>query len=409
MTVDSSVSIKKANTLLGTQFLADFGDQITSVLLALCLLDISKSTKEVGLVYFITTVGYVVFTLAGGLLGDRLSKRNVLFCSDIGRGLTVLILILAVREKSILLIYAVSFLFSFLGSLHRPVKVSIWAESIPTSFLERYNSLSELSVQTSTVLVPLIAAFFVEHALTTVGFSIDAGVYFTCAIIFARIVSSKSNPLSAVSDQKRDFLVGFKLIAKRAELSKYISYDAIQMIGYGAFNATFLVLAQRDFAWSKAHYSYHLSIVALFTVTGALLGATRYMQQVNPSHKLIFCALTSALAIFVALKIHTFPLSSLLVGICDGLTVLTMAVTRTKVQLMAKNTYPDFLSSIIAARYVTIKAATLLGTGTCLLMGDFISLKATLEFFAIFIALSAVPFFFGNEKLAVAPATSISK
>src|ERR1700686_209977 len=105
MTEHHNQSMAKANKLLGLQFLSDFGDQITSALLALCLLDITQSTGKVGLVYLMTTMGYVLFSFGGWFLGDRPSRRNLLFFSDMGRGLVVFLLILAVREKSIGLIY----------------------------------------------------------------------------------------------------------------------------------------------------------------------------------------------------------------------------------------------------------------------------------------------------------------
>lgn len=407
MVGDDKASFIKANILLVLQFLSDFGDQITNALIALCLLEITQSTGQVGLVYFITTIGYVIFTLAGGILGDRLSRRNILCFSDLGRGIIVLLLIVAIREKSIALIYATTFLLSILGSLHRPVKVAIWTEIIPINRLERYNSLSELSIQASTVLGPLIAAFFISSMWTSAGFAIDSLTFFICALSFARIVADKSKEHDHAQKDKRDLFMGFKLIAQRAELSKYVSYDAIQMIGFGAFNATFLVLAQRDFAWSKIDYSYHLSIVALFTILGALLGATSYVAKINGTTKLITCALISAVTLWVALKIQAFPLSSICVGICDGLTVLTMAVTRTKVQIMAKDMYPDFLSSIIAARYIIIKAATLLGVGACLLIDDFISLQATLVLFVIPVALGCVPFLLPSGRTLPAPISKV--
>ncbi len=276
------------------------------------------------------------------------------------------------------------------------MKVSTWAENIPTSYLERYNSLFELSLQISTILGPLIASFFILRNWTNIGFTMDALSFFICAIVFSQIVAKKSKDRKKI--QKRDFLKGFNIIAQENEIKKYVSYDAIQMIGFGAFNATFLVLAQRDFGWSKVDYSYHLTIVALFTTVGALIGATRMAAKIDPAAKLTACALISAMALYATIKVQSFPQSSFLLGICDGLIVLTMAVARTKVQLRAKQFYPDFLSSILASRSIIIKAATLLGTSTCLLTEKFISLEATLTLFIIPIGLSCLPIFFGTPR-----------
>lgn len=403
----SHSSLKRANSLLGLQFISDFGDQITTSLLALVLLDITNSTDQVGMVYLITTLGFVLFTFLGGVLGDRLSRRKLLFSCDMGRGLTVLLMIVAVHHKSILLIYLTSFLLSILGSLHRPAKLSAWTESIPNGYLERYNSLSELSIQISYILGPVIASFFIMRQWIDWGFGIDAITFFACAIIFSMIISEKRQPITPIKSN-RDLLQGFKLLVRHQVLVRYVSYDAIQMIGYGAFNATFLVLAQRDFGWTKIEYSYHLSIIALFTALGAMLGATRLIASINSLIKLICCALISGILLFIMLYIESFPLGSILFGICDALAILTVSVTRTKAQVIAKEDHPDHLASIIAARSIVIKFATLIGTSLCLILDDIISLKYALIVFAFPVLLSFIPFLLPRPRDRTMPLSSPS-
>ncbi len=70
--------------------------------------------------------------------------------------------------------------------------------------------------------------------------------------------------------------------------------------------------------------------------------------------------------------------------------MFTVAVTRTRVQLVAKSKFPERLTSIIAARFILIKISTLLGTGICLLIDDFIGLQATLTLLVIPVVLSMV-------------------
>ncbi len=394
MTENNNASVGKAHALLGLQFLSDFGDQITSALLALCVLDITQSTGKVGLIYVVMTMGFVVFTLVGGILGDALSRRKILCIADLGRALAVIMLIFAVQEKSIALIYATSFFLSMLGSIHGPVKISMWAESIPERSLERYNSLSEFSIQTSAILGPLIASLLILKGFINIGFGIDALTFIICAIVLSKIISDRAKPKAP----KRDFLKGFKIIAKESKIKRYVAYDAIQMIGFGAFNATFLVLAQRDFGWSKADYALHLSIVSIFTTMGALIGATQFTAKINPNTRLIACAILSAVALYCVIAFQSFPLSSFMFGICDALMVMTMAIARTKVQLIAKQIYADHLASVVAARTITIKAATLLGAGGCLLADDFISLEAPLTLFIVPILFSCLPIFFGIPR-----------
>lgn len=391
----------KAKVLLALQFLSDFGDQITTALLAICILDISNSASKVGFVYFISTAGFMIFTLAGGLLGDHLSKTKLVVFSDLGRGLVVLLMILALKEKSLPLIYCTSFFLSILGSLHRPVKLSIWTEAIPEQSLEKYNSLSELSLQASTIVGPLIASAFVLANGKAWGFAIDAMTFFICAIVFFMYFrEKKSHDFSYVS-KKRDLFAGLKIIWKDRDIFKYVSYDSIQMIGFGAFNAIFLVLAQRDFGWSKAEYSIHLSIVAVFTTLGACLGASSFVRSIEPNKRLFLATVGSAGFLWAMMAMQSFPLSSILVGLCDGLAVMTMAITRTRVQLKAKELYKEHITSIIASRSVLIKAATLLGTGLSLALSEIMPLTTVMTLMILPISLAYLPLWWLNQERAV--------
>lgn len=382
--------VRKANILLAAQALSDFGDQISFALLSLCILDISQSTSKIGLNYLIATLGFAIFTLLGGFIGDRFSRKNILFFSDIGRGATVLVIIYAIYVKSLALIYCTSFLLSMLGSLQRPSRISVWTESIPNERLENYNSWSELSIQASTIIGPLIASYFVASFMS-VGFLIDAGTFFICALIFRSLVTDAVS--TTRTPRAYDMIDGFRCILRHGEACRFIAYDAMQMIGFGAFNATFLVLAQRDFGWSKVEFSYHLSIFALCSIGGALLANSPLTRPFSSTTKLIACAIVSSLALWLMLAVKSFPLVSFLFGICNAASVMGVIITRTRILLVAKANFSNQLSSIIAARSIVIKIAALCGTGLCLYVADKITLETALIFFIAPIAFSFLPLF----------------
>lgn len=392
MTVkENETSLLKANSLLGLQLLSDIGDQITYALLALSVLDITKSTQDVGLVYLIEIFGLIIFTFIGGILGDKYSRKKILFCSDLGRAFVVLMMIMAFKYESISLIYLTAFTLSILGALHTPANMSVWAQYVPVGKLTKYNSLSQTVKHATTIVGPFIAGFFIIQNWISFGFALDSLTFLICAIGFAKIVVDKNTPELPPAPPQQSLWDGFKIIFKHSSLKRYVAYDAIQMISFGAFNATFLVLAQRDFGWSKTDYSYHLSIVAIFTFLGGGLGATNLVAKINDSKKLIFCSIISASAYLLMLHTKTFPTSSILIGICDGLAIMTISVTRTRGQLIGTQLYPDSLASIMAARRVIISGATLIGTLSCIYIDNFISLESTFKIFVVPLYLSLIP------------------
>lgn len=107
-----------------------------------------------------------------------------------------------------------------------------------------------------------------------------------------------------------DLLIGFRLIYRNRELYKYVNFDAIQMLTHGAFNATLIVLAQRDFGWTKSDYSYHLSVAAAFAVVGAAVSMWKSFSDFNAIIKLAICNIATALSLALMLYYKTFPLAS---------------------------------------------------------------------------------------------------
>lgn len=152
------------------------------------------------------------------------------------------------------------------------------------------------------------------------------------------------------------------------------------MLTDGAFNTTFLLLAQRDFGWSKAEYSYHLSIAAVFGILAASLATTKFVLNVSTATRLTTCTLMSALSLGLLLYFKSLPLGSILYGICTAMALIAMVVTKTKGQSHGNDIYRESLSSILAARAIVIKTATLLGTGGCLVVSNLLVCKQRYEY-----------------------------
>lgn len=129
-------------------------------------------------------------------------------------------MIAAFQMKSIALIYVSSFFLSLLGSLHRPVKFSLWAQYIPRNRLDMYNSLSEASTYSSVITGPLIASFLLTNALTTGAFALDALTFFICAVAFSLIASEQ--PHTRLEKKQNDDLFEVSTSSFAIESSKNI-------------------------------------------------------------------------------------------------------------------------------------------------------------------------------------------
>jgi MFS family permease len=65
------------------QSISRLGSGMVSVALAFAVLDLTGSVSDLGFVLGVQTLAQVAFLLAGGVVGDRLSRRGVMVASDL--------------------------------------------------------------------------------------------------------------------------------------------------------------------------------------------------------------------------------------------------------------------------------------------------------------------------------------
>jgi MFS family permease len=146
--------------------------------LALYLTRRGLSVTEAGVALTGYGIGGVTAQLAGGLLTDRIGRRNAIALSMIASAVLVL---LVLQARSTIAVVAVVILYSFFAELHRPASYALLADLTPTEHrmaaIAFYRLLVNLAFAIGLALGGLVAArsftlLFVTDAATSATFGV---------------------------------------------------------------------------------------------------------------------------------------------------------------------------------------------------------------------------------------------
>jgi MFS family permease len=153
------------------------GNGLFTVALPLEVLRLTGSSLDLALIVSARTVPAVLLLLAGGTLVDRMSRRLVMFVSDIACGISVglVAVLVATGNAGLWELAALSATFGIASAFFRPASTAINRDILPTRLLMSASSLSSLSQSLAQFLLgPLVGGIVVALNGAAWAFGIDA-------------------------------------------------------------------------------------------------------------------------------------------------------------------------------------------------------------------------------------------
>jgi|GEM_PF-733712 len=166
--------------MLGTG-LSVLGDGAYFIVLGWFVLSVTKSEFALGTTLTLASIPRIVFMLVGGVVADRVNRKQILVASLLLRFIVLLafvsVLISLHSETRLWTIDLMALVFGSIDAFFYPASNSVVPSAVPAAALAQANSLVQTIQQISTVLGPLLAA-----ALLWMG---GYAVMFLCiAIVF---------------------------------------------------------------------------------------------------------------------------------------------------------------------------------------------------------------------------------
>ena len=333
------------------QIISIFGNQILRYALPLYLLNQTGSATLFGTIMAISFIPMLLLFPIGGIIADRVNKRNIMVILDFTTAALILLFYLMLGEIDIapLITITMMFLYGIQGAYQPAVKASVPA-LVDSAHIMKANSIVDVINSVASMAGPVIGGILFSIIGLTPILIISIGCFFASAVmeIFIHIPFEKrkinKNIFSAGFD---DLKISFNFIFKKQtvlwKISSIFASSNLLLTALVLIGLPILITGHLGFSEDTANrlYGYAQGVVALGAVIGGLLagGLANKLKSKSGPVLLIGCSLCIFI-IGIALQFLATPLAVYIVLI-TGCGLLLALHTLFQIQMV---TYLQFLT-----------------------------------------------------------------
>ena len=240
MTLFRALKHRNFTLLLSGQALSRLGDFVFNIALAWWVLQKTGSAIAMSGVMIFGAAPMLILLLAGGLVVDRVNRAWLLFLSDLGRGVIMLLAtwLVSMDRLEIWMVYAGAVCFSLADAFFMPAYTALVPQLAPQEDWPSANSLTSLSAQLGRVAGPAIGGLLVSLGGTALAFGINTASFFlSAALLVPVLLSPEANrhldTPSEPSDSSRAAMLGSLREGWLIVLGKPILWATISMAAFG--------------------------------------------------------------------------------------------------------------------------------------------------------------------------------
>jgi MFS family permease len=264
------------------QMASGIGDALVfPVALAFAVLSVDRSATALGGVLAATTLSRVTFTLVGGVVADRLSRRAVMLACDISRAVVQAFTaaMLFSHHMTLPLFFVVGAVSGAASAFFGPAADGLVPQTVSPANLQPANALLGISRNALNIFGPAVSGALVALAGTGWVFAIDSASFVASAFFLVQLkvrTHMRAEP-SRFFLQLRD---GFREVTSRAWVRAPILGFAISNFCFAAF----IVLGPKIFL-EHFHGARDWGLVSTCGAIGGIVGGVASVRF-RPRHPL---------------------------------------------------------------------------------------------------------------------------
>jgi MFS family permease len=292
----------------------------------------NNNAYYLGLVTAIQFAPFLIFTLHGGLLADRVDKRLLLVATNTFGGLSALVLgVLVVSGKVELWhVFACAAVLGISGAIDNPVRQSFNAEIVGPADLANAISLSSANFNAGRLIGPAVSGFLIAHFDTGPSFIINATSYITVNIA---LLSLRKSEFFIHESKKTQGTLREGFAYARARPDLYVVMIAVFFastfgLNFQIFNA---LMARGEFNKGPASFGLLGTYIGIGSLIAALISA-RFEKQ-RSTMFVIKTGTIFSLSILLLSVMPTFEIYAAWLPLC-GFFALTMLISANSLMQM---------------------------------------------------------------------------
>ena len=329
------------------QIISLFGNQILRFALPLYLLNQTGSSALFGTISAISFIPMILLFPVGGVIADRVNKRNIMVALDFSTSVLVLLFSAFIEKFEIVPLIAVTMiiLYAIQGAYQPAVKASI-PVLVDTEYLMQANSVVDIISSLANMIGPVIGGLL----FSLVGLKPILFVSIACFFVSAVMEIFLHIPFERKEKQRNEnmLVTGFKDIKesfkfmfqhKPAIWQMCITYGSVSLLLCALFIIALPVLLTQVLGFQKEFanqlYGYAEGVIAVGSVLGGLLAGV-LAKKLKPT-AIPYLILGCAFSILIGGMALQFLTSSMAIYIVlvAGCSVLMVFASLFQVQMMS--------------------------------------------------------------------------
>ncbi|MCL2463757.1 MAG: MFS transporter [Micrococcales bacterium] len=293
-----------------------------------------------------------------GLLADRMDRRKLLMATQGAMGLFAAVLGTLVLSGQVRLwhVYALALALGVASAFDSPVRQTFVGQLVPRQNLPNAVGLNSASFNSARLVGPGVAGLLIAAIGTGWMFWLNA-VSFACTI--AALVAmrpSELHPMPKVPRSKRQIRAGMAYVRHRPDILVILAVVGVVSAFGLNFQVTTALMARTVFDKGASQYGLLGSIMAIGSLSGALLAARRE----HPRVRLVVAAATGfgVAACVLSLMPSYWAYAVMLIPV--GLASLTMMTAANATIQMS--TEPQMRGRVMALYMMVFQGATPIGS-----------------------------------------------
>lgn len=227
-----------------------------------------------GLVTAVQFLPSMLLSLYGGLLADRFSKRKLLLLTNLGAGISSLVLGLLVLSGSVALwhVFVLALLVGIFSAVDSPIRISFTSELVGKDDLANAVSLNSANFNAGRLIGPALSGFLIAAYGTGPSFIINTASYL---VMIVTLLAIRDKDLHITVQPKRGnkLIEGFRYVKSRRDLLLVMVVVFFTTTFGLNFQMFIALMATKEFGMGPSEFGTLGSVLAVGSLSGALLAA----------------------------------------------------------------------------------------------------------------------------------------
>lgn len=252
---------------------SSMGNQIQRITDLWLIYELTGSALYLGLTGLARGIPIIAFSLAGGLIADRMDRKKFIMVMQIASMFSNLLLagLIVTGVVQVWHIFVVSMLSSAFVAISAPARTAITPNLVPRELLVNAFAFTSTAWKLAQLIGPAIAGIMIATLGTGATYGFNSLVYLVSAAVLL-FMNYQSTPAENQKSALKSLIEGLSFIRKESIIAVLVAMDVVAVY-FGSYRVLLPVIAA-EFGMGAEGFGLFASAPAV----GALLGATGVMM-----------------------------------------------------------------------------------------------------------------------------------